>query len=73
VTTRDFSRAEAAALQRAIDAVERLNRATVLAFVAQDEGGVFLVPRPGLEREVMGLLGDVEWKTMVRLAEEFGS
>jgi hypothetical protein len=58
-------------LGQAIETVEEICAADLLALVCNDDVGVFCVFRPGIEVTVARYLEEVNWRIVRLLAEEY--
>ena len=66
--TLDSSAAEL--LQMAALAAGIVLRGEVVGFVLHDGERVAIVPKPGLETQIIGVLGQADWAAQLRMAEE---
>ena len=65
-----LSSIEYAVVAQAMAALELVLKADSLGLIAQDDGGVFIVPRPGVSVELFRLLAEVDWRAEILIAEE---
>jgi hypothetical protein len=70
LTEQEISEVERAALNAAADAFEFIYRGEMLAIVMQDNNGQFIITRPGNELLILRNLRDMDWRSLVRVAEE---
>jgi hypothetical protein len=71
VTERKLSEPDVELLRTIVMAAEVFYRAELLGFIMQDRTGVFLSLQHGSEVEVVKRLEELDWRNVVRMAEEY--
>jgi len=66
----DLAGSDAETFVAAMDVLQLLIQANIVALVTLDTRGVALIPRPGTEADTLRFLGEVNWKRLARIAEE---
>ena len=57
-------------LSVAMEALDTVFAAEVIAILGRDAHGIFICPKPGMGRPIMHFLQSVDWDKEVRIAEE---